>query len=445
MKIVIIGASFAGLSAALEASRSYPNAEILVLDKAREVAYFPNSLNWKLLGVIEDFEEARIALYRELLAINAVTWQLGSELVALYPDKKKIKYKQENHEGFISYDKLILAMGAKQSWHQEDSQLKEHFLASKTVSEAKESYAKLQQAQSVLVVGGGHIGLESLEALTTLGIRIELIEAQDGLLSKYFDKEMLLPIEQLLEEKGVRLHFGAIAEQMIVTKDGGICVETMSATYKADYLLLATNFRPHTEVFYGLLDLNADGTLWVDNYLETSCQDVFAIGDVVQMPFAFFGRSYLPLINHALLTGRLAAHNIVQKRFPLKEVERIVSSHVFGYHLISVGLTQLQASLWTDVETVVIEEQFDQWRKEQLHFKLIIEKKTHRLLGAQLVSQVLHDNHMDAIALAIAKEMTAYDCLNQSFHSAPRQTPLEPLLSRACWQYANRREVSDAY
>ena len=89
MKIVIIGASFAGLSAALECHLLYPESDILLIDKESEVGYFPNALNWRLKGEIGDWSEARTQLYQQVL-YTGVKWLLGWEMTQLLPDEKRI-------------------------------------------------------------------------------------------------------------------------------------------------------------------------------------------------------------------------------------------------------------------------------------------------------------------------------------------------------------------
>lgn len=440
MKIVIIGASFAGMSAALECAKIYPEAQIVLVDKEKEVGFFPNVLNWQLKGELGHIEEARSDLWSQVQQ-TGIDIRLESRLMQVEAKKQLIGLEQGEQIIEETYDVLILAMGAGQVWEVDDEELKERILSSKYFSDAQESQKKLEGAQSVIIIGGGQIGLESAEALSQQSLSLRIFEAETSPLAKYIDPDLMIGIEEELKKRKIDLHTAEIVEKISLSSSGDkVKVDTLKGSYEADYLLVATNFKPNTDVVADLLDCNPDKTIIVDDYLETSQPNIFAIGDLIQLPFAFFGKAYLPLINHAILTGRLVAHNLVSKRRPLKEVQRIVSSHLFGYNITSVGLTERQAQLWTDVDTIVLQESFSQWEAEELTFKLIVERASGRILGGQLISTSRHIHQMNTLALAISNGMTAQDLVEKSWLCLPRYTNLVPIVTEACQLYLHRQE-----
>ncbi|HFI0054809.1 TPA: FAD-dependent oxidoreductase [Streptococcus suis] len=439
MNIVIIGASFAGLTTAMECQKRYPQATIYLIDKEESIAYFPNALNWKIKGEISSWEEARIR-YFEGLEQSAIQFLLGWECISIESESKKVRLKQENKHQDVTYDYLILAMGAQQVWEHQSVDLSEKMLTSKSIAQAQKSFEKLEEAESVTVIGAGQIGLESLEALSRLPLKLRLMESQEWPLAKYFDQEMVDFIWNEFERIGLDYHFSETINEVSLNELGQVQLSSLQGTYLSDFVLLGTNFRPHTDLVEGLVDLHTDGSILVDDYLETSQSGIFAVGDLIRMPVTMFGQAYLPMINHAILTGRLVAENLLAKKKPLRAVERIVSTHVFGYNLTSVGLTEREANLWLDTSSIRIQQAFSQWDEETIDFKMVVSRKDGRILGGQLVSTSDHMAQMNVLALAISKEMTVEDLLQEAWLCLPRRTDLQPFLVEAANRYLWQKE-----
>ncbi|HFU4223099.1 TPA: FAD-dependent oxidoreductase [Streptococcus suis] len=439
MNIVIIGASFAGLTTAMECQKRYPQATIYLIDKEESIAYFPNALNWKIKGEISSWEEARIR-YFEGLEQSAIQFLLGWECISIEVESKKVRLKQENKYQDVTYDYLVLAMGAQQVWEHQSVDLSEKILTSKSIAQAQKSFEKLEEAESVTVIGAGQIGLESLEALSRLPLKLRLMESQEWPLAKYFDQEMVDFIWNEFERIGLDYHFSETINEVSLNELGQVQLSSLQGTYLSDFVLLGTNFRPHTDLVEGLVDLHTDGSILVDDYLETSQSGIFAVGDLIRMPVTMFGQAYLPMINHAILTGRLVAENLLAKKKPLRAVERIVSTHVFGYNLTSVGLTEREANLWLDTSSIRIQQAFSQWDEETIDFKMVVSRKDGRILGGQLVSTSDHIAQMNVLALAISKEMTLEDLLQEAWLCLPRRTDLQPFLVEAANRYLWQKE-----
>lgn len=434
MNIIIIGASFAGLTAAVECQKRYPQATIYLIDKEESIGYFPNALNWKVKGEISSWEEARVG-YFEGLVQSAVHFLLGWECISIEAASKKIRLKKEESTQELSYDYLILAMGAQQVWEHQSVDLSEKILTTKSLDQAKKSLEKIGEAGRVTVIGAGQIGLESLEALSRLPIKIRLIESQEWPLAKYFDQDMVDFIWEEFDRIDLDYHFSETVNEVYLDEIGQVQLNSLQGTYLSDFVLLGTNFRPHSDLVEGLVDLHTDGSILVDDYLETSQSGIFAVGDLIRMPVTMFGKAYLPMINHAMLTGRLVAENLLTKKKRLKPVQRIVSTHVFGYNLTSVGLTEREANLWLDTDTIRIQQPFSQWNEKEIVFKMVVSRGDGRILGGQLVSSSDHMAQMNVLALAISKNMTVEDLLQESWLCLPGRTDLQPFIMEAANQY----------
>lgn len=442
MKIVIIGASFAGLSAALECHLLYPESDILLIDKESEVGYFPNALNWRLKGEIGDWSEARTQLYQQVL-YTGVKWLLGWEMTQLLPDEKRIDIRQSGKKDSLTYDYLILAMGARQVWDKQSCDFTHKILTSKSLSQMMESYEKIEESADITVVGAGQIGLESLDALSQHFLKLRLIEAQKWPLAKYFDKEMTDWIVEELGRRKIESHFSETVNQIHLNQSGKLIFDTLQHHYQSDYMVMGTNFCPNTELLESVLAVQLDGSVLVDEYLQTSQEDVFAVGDLIQLPFAFFGQSYLPMIHHATLTGRLVAHNLLDKKRKLTTVDRIVSNRVFGMTMTSVGLTEREASLWLDTDSIRVQQAPSPNQDEMIDFKLVVEKQGGRLLGGQLVSKFKHTDQMNFLALAISQHLSVQDLVHQSCLYLSERTDRASFVLEAAHQYILKGDMKE--
>ncbi len=146
------------------------------------------------MGRSEDFFVQRGAACSYFLSFE-------TECLAVYPEMRKVKIRHHQDIGDIIYDRLILAMGASQTWEWGTEELQDYLIRSKTLSQAQASLEKLTNAKTVAVIGAGQIGLESLDALSQLDLNLHVFEAQDSLLAKYVDEDMIAPIRQEMKKE----------------------------------------------------------------------------------------------------------------------------------------------------------------------------------------------------------------------------------------------------
>lgn len=413
MMIVIVGASFAGLACGLEVRRLYPQAEVAIYDREVQVGYVPTNFNRKLKGDLNDLSAERSALFEEAMA-ERLPLYLGYELLSCDPVARRLIFSHEGDQEEVIYDRLVLALGSHQDYCLVEPEAKPYLLSLKSLADSQLALEKLQQAQSVAVVGAGQLGLECLDAFSQAGYSCQLIEARNRPLAKQFDQAMTEDLLEAIEMRGVTTHFNQVVTRISWTAAEGLTLKTQSKTYQADLLLLATNVRPNSQLFEEVLDLQADGTVWVNPYLETSQPGIFAVGDLIQLPAASFGQVYRPMVGPAILTGRLAAQNLFGPQVALLQSVSQVTSDLFGHQLTSLGQTQQQASLW---EPVLVAQQWTPDRS--LGIKLVASQSTGALLGVQLKGYAPQDPLLTLLSLALETELPLASLLSHSiYHQA---------------------------
>lgn len=427
LTIVIIGASFAGLASAMTIKRMKPDTNVTVIDRQDAVGFIPSSMNRLLKGMGRDLTEHQAVDLAQLEAAG-IELKLGCEVIAVEPENKRVRINQANQLSDLSYDKLILTMGSRQNSEKIQGADLPGVLTTKTLVDSSQSQAEVIQAENILIVGGGQVGLEAADAYAAAGKSVTIVEAFDSLVFKYFDAEMVSELEARMVAQGVKLYKNQQVEAIgkvsaTETEHSALRVRTSQhLELLADRVLLAVNFRPNSQLVAEHLATHLDRTLVVNEYLQTSEADIYAAGDLIRVPYAGTDSDYyLPFVNNAVITGRLAAMNALGFEEALQPLVRVVGAQLFGLYIASAGLTEEDAKLYHQTLTLT-QVQLDE-QGHSITLKLIIEKVTGRLLGGQVYSQANVLGMMDALAIAIKAQLTDrdlafQDCLYYSMASA---------------------------
>lgn len=437
MNIVIIGGSFAGISCAMQARRLHPKANIFIFEKQSTIGFIPSGLNLTLNEEIEDITQAYFATEKDIRRAN-IKLHLDSEVTAVNPSEQEIKYydfmRQAEH--VVQYDKLILAMGSRQQSNILDDWSHPQIVTTKELQNAANSFALLDKAQHIVVVGGGQIGIEVTEALVNANKQVTLIEAGGSLLSRYFDQDFIESILEAIEIVGVDVHLN---EKVLDVSGTPIEIHTDARTIQPDAVVLGVNLSPQSQMVKDKLELNQDGTIKVNEYLETSDPNVFAIGDLIQTPSFNQGATFVALVNNAVRSGQIAAFNLFEQRIKHQQSYRLIGSRVFSQYITSVGQTEVEASQTLNVETTYVEAAYSITISEPVKLKLITERETGRILGAQIRSEQDILSMADTMALAIANGLTDQELAFQDRLYYPRITSTQPIIYLAALRSYEKR------
>ena len=428
MKVVIIGGVAGGATAAARIRRLDEKAEIVVFERSGFISYANCGLPYYIGGTIEDEGDLTLQTPESFYKRFRVKMNVRHEVTALHPESKMVTVKNiENGTVFTeTYDKLILSPGAKPIKPNFEGIDSDKIFTLRTVEDTlkikkfiNETYPK-----SAVVVGGGFIGIEVAENLRELGIDVTLVEAADQLMAP-FDSDMASFIHAELRKNGVNLMLGRFVEGFADTDDG-ICVKLKnSPTLHANMVVMAIGVAPETTLAKDAgLELGIKGSIVVNDRMETSGPDIYAVGDAVQIRnFVTDTGALISLAGPANKQGRIAADNIcgIDSHYRGSQGSSVIK--IFDMTAASTGINDKTAkALGLSTDKVILSPMSHAGYYpggKMMTMKVLFEKDTYRLLGAQIVGFDGVDKRIDVIATAIRAGMKAYELAELDLAYAP--------------------------
>lgn len=425
MKIVIIGGVAAGMSAAAKAKRVNPDAEITVIEREDYISFGACGLPYYLGEEFTDEKEmfARTPDQIERLGIKLML-QHQVESVDVLNKSLNVKNLTTNELFQQEYDRLMIATGAKPYIPKIAGMDSDDVYTITKLAEVERLQSKLHEYQNLVIIGGGFIGVEVADQLTKRGKNIQIIEMATKLMNRTFDSEFADKIEEAIKEEQVSVALEESVTQ-IETVNGRITtVHTTKGNYKADAVIIATGFIPNTAFLDGQLDRLGNGAIKIDTYGRTSQKDIFAAGDCASIPHRLLGDVYLPLATTANKMGRIVGINIGGTQTQ-EYVGTLGSSaiKVGGYEAAATGITEKSAvEKGLDVKTTCIEVPNHSnyyGVQEKIMIKLVYDRKTKVLYGAQLFGKNETVLRATGLAVAIHAKMTTQELGFVDFAYAP--------------------------
>ena len=416
MKVVIIGGVAGGATAAARLRRLDEQAEIVVFERSGYVSYANCGLPYYIGGVIEDPEALTLQTPESFFSRFRVTMKVRHEVTALHPERKTVSVKNlETGEEFEEpYDKLLLSPGAKPTQPRLPGVGLEKLFTLRTVEDTFriKDYIRQNHPKSAVLAGGGFIGLELAENLRELGMEVTIVQRPKQLMNP-FDPDMAAFIHSEVRANGVELALGYTVEGF-QERDGGVDVLLKdSAPLHADMVVLAIGVTPDTALAKEAgLELGLKGSIVVNSRMETSLPDIYAVGDAVQVRHSVTGQDVLlSLAGPANKQGRIAADNICggDSRYLGSQGSSVLK--VFGMTAAVTGVSETNAKkAGLDADAVVLSPMSHAGYYpggKLMTMKVIFEKETFRLLGAQIVGYEGVDKRIDVLAAAIHAGLTA--------------------------------------
>lgn len=428
MKVVIIGGVAGGATAAARIRRLDEQAEIVVFERSGFISYANCGLPYYIGGTIEDENNLTLQTPESFWRRFRVKMNVHHEATAIHPDSKTVTVKNlENGKIFTeSYDKLLLSPGAKPIKPRFDGIDSDKIFALRTVEDTLKlkKYTDEHQPKSAVVVGGGFIGIEVAENLHDLGIDVTLVEAADQLMAP-FDRDMASFIHAEILKNGIHLMLDTMVEGFADT-DFGIDVKLKNApTLHTDMVVMAIGVAPETTLAKDAgIELGIKGSIVVNDKMETSIPDVYAVGDAVQIKnFVTDKDTLISLAGPANKQGRIAADNICggDSHYTGGQGSSVIK--IFDMTAAATGINEKAAKfLGINTDKVILSPMSHAGYYpggKIMTLKVLFEKDTYRLLGAQIVGFDGVDKRIDVLATAIRAGIKAYELTELDLAYAP--------------------------
>lgn len=428
MKVVIVGGVAGGATAAARIRRLDEQAEIVVFERSGYISYANCGLPYYIGGAIEDPEELTLQTPESFFSRFRVNMKVRHEVIAIHPERKTVSVRnlESNEEFEERYDKLLLSPGAQPTRPRLPGGSLEQLFTLRTVEDTLrlKAYIQKKRPKSAVLAGGGFIGLELAENLRSLGMEVTIVQRPPQLMSP-FDPDMAALIHSEMRRHGVRLALGHTVEGF-VEKDGGVDVLLREeAPLHADMVVLAIGVTPDTHLASEAgLALGAKGSILVNDRMETSVPDIYAVGDAVQVKHYVTGEDTLiALAGPANRQGRIAADNICggDSRYPGSQGSSVIK--VFNMTAAVTGINEITArKAGIDADKVILSPMSHAGYYpggKVMTIKVIFERNTYRLLGAQIVGYEGVDKRIDVLATAIHAGLDAIQLKELDLAYAP--------------------------
>ena len=428
MRVLIVGGVAGGATAAARIRRLDENAEITVFERSGYISYANCGLPYYIGDVITDPEELTLQTPESFFSRFRINMKVHHEVTKIHPDQKTISVKNlETGEEFEeSYDKLILSPGAKPTQPRIPGVGMEKVFTLRTVEDTFriKEYISKHQPKSAVLAGGGFIGLELAENLKKLGMDVTIVQRPKQLMNP-FDADMASFIHSEIRKHGVKLALGHTVEGF-EEKDGGVDILLKDEMpLHADMVVLAIGVTPDTYLAKEAgLKLGIKGSIVVNDRMETSIPDIYAAGDAVQVKQYVTGQDALiSLAGPANKQGRIIADNICggDSRYTGSQGSSVIK--VFDMTAATTGINETNArKAGLDVDTVILSPMSRAGYYpggKVMTMKVVFEKETYHLLGAQIVGYEGVDKRIDVLAAAIHGKMKATELKDLDLAYAP--------------------------
>ena len=428
MKVVIVGGVAGGATAAARIRRLDEQAEIVIFERSGYISYANCGLPYYVGDVIEDPEELTLQTPEGFFARFRIDARVHHEVIAIHTDRKTVSVRDLKTGNVLeeNYDKLILSPGAKPTQPNMAGVDLANVFTLRTVEDTLriKEYIYANHPKSVMLAGGGFISLELAENLRHLGLGVTIVQNGNQLMNP-FDSDMACFIHNELRRNGIHLIFGQAVEGF-KDKNGGVEVLLKNGcTLSCDMAVLAIGVTPDTKLAKDAgLQLGVKDSIVVNDRMETSVPDIYAAGDAVQVKNFVTGEDDLiALAGPANKQGRIIADNICggDSRYNGSQGSSIVK--IFDITAATTGINEKKAkAVGIAYDKVILSPMSHAGYYpggKVMTMKVLFEKETFRLLGAQIIGYDGVDKRIDVIATAIRAGMKATELKELDLAYAP--------------------------
>lgn len=340
MKTIIIGGVALGASCAARLKRLRPLDEVIIIEKGKYPSFANCGLPYFLSGEIKDTSDLIVTDVQTLKNKYGIDVRINHEVINVFPNLNKIEVKNllTNETFELSYDNLVLAMGAKEIDLGYKNIDNVYFL--RTIDDAARLKDRLKTIKEITVVGGGFIGLEAIDNILKMNVKVNLIEAKDHLSN--LDKDMATFLKKILINKGVNLYLNEKLLNITTNQDKTLTIKTNKSLIKSEAVLLSIGVKPNIDLIRNsAIELDEFNAIKVNDKLQTNFKNIYAGGDLITNKCVVNDEYiYSPLAGFANKHGRIVANNIANLEYFRQKVTLASVFKFDEYTFASVGLNE---------------------------------------------------------------------------------------------------------
>lgn len=436
MKVLVIGGVAAGTKTAAKLKRENRDLDVTLITKGENISYAGCGLPYYVGGVIENKSDLIVNTPKSFSDLTQVEVKTGIEALSIDRNEKIVNAinLNNNEEVKFNYDKLVIATGADPVKPPIEGIDLEGVYYMRTPNDAiaVREVVENDNVKRAVVVGGGFIGLEVAENLHEMGVKTTLVEAMDHIMPG-FDDEVCSYVEDELMENGIMV----LTEERLISIEGDNKVKkvrTDKRAMKADIIVMAVGIRANTKIASDCgLELEVNKTIKVNEYMQTNDEDIYAVGDCVTVKNILSGKPvWSPMGSSANKEGRCVAKTISGEKTPFNGVLGTGIVKLLNLNAARTGLTEKDAkNLGYEVESVIvpIDDKAHYYPdSKMIIIKLIADKNSKRVLGAQIFGEGNVDKQIDIVATAITFNAKIGDLQNLDLaYAPPFSTAIHPL------------------
>ncbi len=423
MKNIIIGGVAGGASAAARLRRLDETAEIIILERGEFVSFANCGLPYYIGGAITDRGNLTLQTPESFQARFRIDVRVFNEAIKIEPEAKTVTVKNlrtgETYEE--TYDNLILSPGAEPIKPNIEGIDSDIVFTLRNIPDTLKikNHIDTAKPKSAVVIGGGYIGVEMAENLAEAGLDVSVVELADHLIAS-LDFDMAADVHRYIKKKGIKLYLKngvtAIRDHTVILQKGEI---------PADMVILSVGVRPETALAKACgIQVNARGSIVVDSSMKTNLPGIYAVGDAVEVKDFITGNpAFVPLAGPANKQGRIAADNIAGCGSAYTGTQGSAVLKLFDMTIATTGLSEKSAKAagiaYDKTYTYSGSHASYYPGASNMSVKILWDKMTHKLIGAQIVGFDGVDKRMDVLATAIRFGAKVTDLANLELCYAP--------------------------
>lgn len=436
--IVVVGGDAAGMSAASKVKRELEDADVIVFEKSETISYSACGMPYWIAGVVDSEERLLVMSPEKARAKRGLDVRIHHEVTNIDRAAKTIEGINHAKGAAFSqpYDKLMIATGARAVIPPIPGMDLPGVFTLRAFADSQriQRYLAEYEPTHAVVIGGGYIGIEMAEALRDRELEVHIVEMLPQLMPN-FDSDMVAEITEHVQEQGVTLHLNTRSDG--VERSGERLVVKLSdgSSITTDMVIVSVGVRPNSEIAKAAgLAVGKSGAITVDAHMQTSDPDIYAAGDCVEYEHIVLGGpAWIPLAPSANKGGRVAGDNMSGGDTTFPGILGTAVVKVFDYTMSVTGLTEASARgsgkfgpNGEDVGATITSgtDRAGYWPgAAKIRVKLVFQKSTGKILGAQLVGKAGVNKRIDIVAAAISGGLTVRDLGMMDLSYAPPFSP----------------------